>query len=153
MTSRRRKGLRRECHSHDVCRKSMSTIYPLVVYHRPLSVYELAGRCSLRRMGSKTGFRGSLLRPTVSPSKVPSEFGIFSRSISQAIFCKKAVVFTEHKRDHKRCSGSGVLTALANHLPPPSSNQLRWPPNEVVQSTPYGVCLTSFLGRASFTAI
>jgi len=36
MTNQRRKSPRRECHSRDVCSKSMSTIYHLVVYHRPI---------------------------------------------------------------------------------------------------------------------
>jgi hypothetical protein len=58
-----------------------------------------------------------------------------------------------HMSNQQRYDRSIMLTALANQRPPPNSNQLRWPPSEVVQSTPYGVCLTSHLGRASFAAI
>ena len=58
-----------------------------------------------------------------------------------------------HESGRRRDERSNILTALENHLPPPSSNQLRWPPSEVVHNTAYGLCLTSALGRASFTAI
>lgn len=39
--------------------------------------------------------------------------------------------------------------AVANHRFPPSWNQLRWPPQLVVQRTVYGFCLNSSYGMAS----
>ena len=47
----------------------------------------------------------------------------------------------------------GEHTGLVNHRQPPSSNQPRWPPHEVVNKTPYGVCLNSSYGIACLTEI
>jgi hypothetical protein len=77
----------------------------------------------------------------------------FARDPSLAPSSEKKQWSTKQTSDQFRRDSFGPLTALANQRPPPSSNQLRWPPNDVVQSTPYGVCLTSFLGSASFAAI
>ena len=55
----------------------------------------------------------------------------------------------QHHLSRKR----NQLTGLANHLPPPLSNQLRCPPSEVVHKTVKGFCWNSPNGIASFTAI
>lgn len=48
---------------------------------------------------------------------------------------------------------ASCLTGRACHLPPPSSNQDKCPPRDVVTRTVYGLALISWYGMASSTAI
>lgn len=43
--------------------------------------------------------------------------------------------------------------AFANHRPPPSSNQPRWPPPDVATMTAYSFCIISSYGAAKSLAI
>lgn len=118
----------------------------------PIAIYSHGSMCicSFRRMGSKSGhFEAvSALLGLIRPSPRSSA----RQSISSAIFTKNWVTChaCQSKFGHEIQS---MLTGFANHLPPPVSNQLKWPPMEVVHRTVYGFCLNSSNGMASLAAI
>ena len=109
------------------------------------------GISNFRLVGWKTGISGSRFCLDIWPSRTPFIFENESRSISRYNFCRYAVVYNGLSVG-SQCVGNTMPTALANQRPPPSSNQLRCPPREVVQSTPYGVCWISLRGKASSVA-
>lgn len=101
-------------------------------------------------MGSKSGHfeTVSALFCSIRPSPRSSA----GQSISSAIFMRNWLACYACQSTIDR-GAQPMLTGFANHLPPPVSNQLRWPPMEVVHNTVYGFCLNSSNGIASLAAI
>lgn len=123
-----------------------------------VSIPFFGSRRSLRRTGSNTN---GLLYPELlsadctlaetvplGPSTLPApmSLAIFLRKLAAWLAVSSGREILHNKRQSR-------LTGLENHLLPPISNQLRWPPMDVVHMTVYGFCLISSYGIASPTAI
>lgn len=91
-------------------------------------------------------------RPIPFPAFSPGFFSSLSRSMFSKNCMRNWLAWYRSQRQLPWRQRS-QLTGLANHLPPPFSNQLRCPPSEVVHNTPKGLCWNSRNGIASFTAI
>jgi len=122
--------------------------------HNTLCYCSLPGRCSFRRIGSKTN---GVWCPPCGPVDVGAGGSILLKSTSRAMAFRNATAYTKSQPRPLSSShlqpADGQLTGLACHLPPPSSNQLKCPPPLVAQSTTYGFCLISSYGTASSHAI
>lgn len=106
---------------------------------------------SFRRIGLN---EAGALPPTSIPFPTfsPGFFSSLSRTIFSTNLMRNWLAWHRSQRHHPSRQRS-QLTGLANHLPPPLSNQLRCPPSEVVHNTPKALCWNSRNGIASFTAI
>lgn len=109
---------------------------------------QLYGRINLRCEGSNMGY---LEGWATSAFASTAGFVDASKSMSSWSFMKNLETFESQTNSWGQYWAR--LTAVANHLPPPSWNQLRWPPHEVVQSTVYGFCWNSPYGIASAAEI
>lgn len=95
-----------------------------------------SGSCNLCERPRYIGFLVVVVR-TMLPFSDPEDRFFFSvaKSTSFAIFWRKPAAARE------------------NHLSPPISNQLRWPPKVVLQKTMFLFCCTSTYGAAASQAI
>lgn len=141
---------RRELHSVDCNRNRLPCIICLFSAHDThvyASIFILcSGRYIFLRIGSNTN---GLLNPVldvavlVISDKVPVGPSFLAVSYSRAIFWRKLTACTEVSISIIRSHSEENHTGLENHLVPPTSNQLKWPPVEVEHMTTYGFCLIS----------